>query len=212
MGAPTGSKLTINSVKVKNQELIDSNIEVLNHDDDDTITLSISNILGALDQGGDGVSLGNLKKYLNGDIIITGKVTKDNFADYPVKVTLQLGSHAIAPEDNEYFKIEKLGLQDDAGKQKRLVRVTFNTKEDVTFGTLSNEAINFPDVLASVLNASLSEGDVEGGNAVTAAAIKIQLQSVITGNTLELTKLSNMDNKSINVGNDYKVEFVAGNW
>ncbi|PLT35741.1 hypothetical protein [Bacillus sp. V5-8f] len=199
-----GSQVTITSVKSmsRNLELIQNPITVP-VSSTGTASITTTQILGGLDTGADGVSLGILRSVLNGgDIKVEGNITKTGYQAYPINATIKLGPGASASIiENKYFKIAKTGTTPNNIKT---AEVTIYTNEDVTIGQLNQQGIYFTTLLAAALD--YDSVDVNGGSADTIAEIETAVRLVTNGNTLELTKLANLADRTITFKN-YQVVF-----
>ncbi|MFJ8246309.1 hypothetical protein [Peribacillus asahii] len=191
-GAPANAEFVITSVKAVNRniELIKSGSNVTVSTGDGDFVVTSSEILGELDNGNDGVSLGTLRSILGGgDLEIKGYIKKSGYKNYNVETTIKLGAGVGSPIiQNEYFKIEKKG--------NNTAEVTVYTNQDVTLGTLANQGFDFPTILAATIFNDAGSADL-----VTAALLKIT-----NGNKIELTKLSGLVNQTITL-NGYTVTF-----
>ncbi|USK84898.1 hypothetical protein [Peribacillus asahii] len=191
-GAPANAGFVITSVKAVNRniELIKSGSNVTVPTGDGDFVVTSSEILGELDGGNDGVSLGTLRSILGGgDLVIKGYIKKSGYNNYNVETTIKLGASVGSPIiQNEYFKIEKKG--------NNTAEVTVYTNKDVTLGTLANQGFDFPTILAATIF-----NDAGSADKVIAA-----LLAITNGNTIELTKLSGLVNQTITL-NGYTVTF-----
>ncbi|USK84899.1 hypothetical protein [Peribacillus asahii] len=196
------SSFKINTVKTnRNQEpiTIDKSIPIVAT----TMTITPAQLLGDI---ANGATLGTLRSVLGGgDIVINGVVKKKSgAADQSVTITIKLGSSVGSPViENAYFKIEKKGI---VNGQKN-AEVTIYTNNDVTLGALFDKNIDFATILT---NAAFNDPIITGGSATTVEQVKAKLLEIITDdNTLELTKLSKLVDKTITL-NGYTVTFKAG--
>ncbi|USK59557.1 hypothetical protein [Peribacillus asahii] len=191
-GAPANGEFVITSVKAVNRniELIKSGANVTVSTGDGNFVVISSEILGQLDGGNDGVSLGTLRSILGGgDLVIRGYIKKSGYNNYNIETTIKLGAGVGSPViQNEYFKIEKKG--------NNTAEVTVYTNKDVTLGTLANQGFDLPAILAATIF-----NDAGSADKVTAA-----LLAITKGNKIELTKLSGLVNQTITL-NGYTVTF-----
>ncbi|AZV45312.1 hypothetical protein BAOM_4734 [Peribacillus asahii] len=191
-GAPANAEFVITSVKAVNRniELIKSGANVTVSTGDGDFVVTSSEILGQLDGGNDGVSLGTLRSILGGgDLVIKGYIKKSGYNNYNIETTIKLGAGVGSPViQNEYFKIEKKG--------NNTAEVTVYTNKDVTLGTLANQGFDFPTILAATIF-----NDAGSADAITAA-----LLAITNGNKIELTKLSGLVDQTITL-NGYTVTF-----
>ncbi|USK59558.1 hypothetical protein [Peribacillus asahii] len=196
------SSFKINTVKTNRSQqpiTIDKNIPIVAT----TMTITPAQLLGDV---ANGATLGTLRSILGGgDIVINGVVKKKSgAADQPVTITIKLGSSVGSPIiENAYFKIEKKGIVNG----EKTAEVTVYTNNDVTLGALFDKNIDFATILT---NTAFNDPIITGGSATTVEQVKAKLLEIITDdNTLELTKLSKLVDKTITL-NGYTVTFKAG--
>jgi len=195
-----GPDLVISSITARGVEWIKSGSTVRATVPSDG-RISIGAILGGLDQGDDGISLGNLRFIFgNGDVVIKGKLTKSgsytDSSEITVTITLGSGLSPVTSVDNTWMIIDKTA--------PKTVQVTVKSGEgDTTLGEMTGSNFNFAQVVAAI-----AMGEVNyGGGAQTA----VQLQTAIASGALNFNSitLSQLVGKTIKFGGVNNDEFTV---
>lgn len=167
-------------------------------------TIIMNALLGGLDQGSNGISLGNLRLVFgSGNMVLTGHVTKSGYtASDNINVTISLGSATsnVTQIDNQWMTVQKT-----APKQAKVM--VKPGQENVTLGQITggeNNSFNFAQVVAA-----LAVGDLEYTGSTPASDLQNQI-GIALNEVFNQIQLSQLIGKTIEFGDGFSVEFMNG--